>query len=85
MSDVYIPLADLSTPGSPFHAGELAVQARAGVADFANSVGRRSIRTEMPEQHQQFFAERPFMVLRDKLDRRRVTGVDEEMRREPAL
>nr|WKF60205.1 Flavohemoprotein [Paraburkholderia busanensis] len=63
MSDVYIPLADLSTPGSPFHAGELAVQTRAGVADFANSAGRRGIRTEMPEQHRQFFAERPFMVL----------------------
>lgn len=63
MSDVFIPLADFSTPGSPFHAGELAVQARAGVADFANSVGRRSIRAEMPEQHQLFFAERPFMVL----------------------
>ncbi|WCM23017.1 pyridoxamine 5'-phosphate oxidase family protein [Paraburkholderia bryophila] len=63
MSDVFIPLADLSSGGSPFHAGELAVQARAGVVDFANSVGRRSIRTEMPEQHQLFFAERPFMVL----------------------
>ena len=63
MSNVTIPSADVPTPGAPFHAGELTAQARAGVADFANSAGRRGIRAEMPEQHQRFFAERPFMLL----------------------
>lgn len=63
MSDVLMPRVEIPTPGSPFHAGELAVQARAGVVDVADSIGRRGIRTEMPEQHRLFFAQRPFMVL----------------------
>ena len=53
----------VGTPAeSPFHAGEIAVQRRAGVAEEADSIGRRGIRRHMPEQHRQFFAEQPFMV-----------------------
>ena len=46
----------------PFHAAEIAVQQRVGVADEADRSGRRGIRRYMPEQHRQFFAEQPFMV-----------------------
>lgn len=48
---------------APFHAGELAVQTRAGVRDKAEVGGRRSIRRYMPDQHRQFFAQLPFIVL----------------------
>lgn len=47
---------------TPFHAGELAVQQRAGVADIAGSVGPRVIRSYMPEPHREFFSRLPFMV-----------------------
>jgi ferredoxin-NADP reductase/predicted pyridoxine 5'-phosphate oxidase superfamily flavin-nucleotide-binding protein/ferredoxin len=48
---------------SPFHAGELAAQERAGVRERMNVDARRGIRDYMPEQHRRFFAEQPFMVL----------------------
>ncbi|VWB71371.1 pyridoxamine 5'-phosphate oxidase [Burkholderia lata] len=48
---------------APFHAGELAVQQRAGVTDAAGSAGRRGIRRFMPDQHRTFFAQLPFFVL----------------------
>lgn len=48
---------------APFHAGEIAVQTRAGVREKAEIGGRRSIRRYLPEQHRQFFAQLPFIVL----------------------
>ncbi|WP_175917532.1 pyridoxamine 5'-phosphate oxidase family protein [Burkholderia pyrrocinia] len=48
---------------APFHAGELAVQQRAGVTDAAGAAGRRGIRRFMPDQHRTFFAQLPFFVL----------------------
>lgn len=48
---------------APFHAGEIAVQMRAGVREKAEIGGRRSIRRYMPDQHRQFFAQLPFIVL----------------------
>src|ERR1700730_6053912 len=48
---------------SPFHAGELAAQERAGVRERMNVDARRGIRDYMPEQHRLFFAQQPFMVL----------------------
>jgi ferredoxin-NADP reductase/predicted pyridoxine 5'-phosphate oxidase superfamily flavin-nucleotide-binding protein/ferredoxin len=48
---------------SPFHAGELAAQERAGVRERMNVDARRGIRDYMPPQHRLFFAEQPFMVL----------------------
>ncbi|AXK61848.1 pyridoxamine 5'-phosphate oxidase family protein [Burkholderia sp. IDO3] len=51
-------------PGdAPFHAGELAVQQRAGVTEAADAAGRRGIRRFMPEQHRTFFGQLPFFVL----------------------
>lgn len=48
---------------SVFHAGERAIQQRAGVAETSARVGARFIRDAMPEQHQQFFAQLPFVAL----------------------
>ena len=45
---------------SPFHAAELALQQRAGVRAAA-AAAARGIRSAMPEQHRQFFAELPLM------------------------
>jgi predicted pyridoxine 5'-phosphate oxidase superfamily flavin-nucleotide-binding protein len=47
----------------PFHSGELEVQTRAGVRDFAAQSGRLSVRRYMPEQHRKFYEEQPFIVL----------------------
>lgn len=49
--------------GSPFHAGEQAVQAREGVREMVESFGRRMIRSAMPDQHRALFAELPTVVL----------------------
>lgn len=46
-----------------FHAGEMAIQRRAGFGESVVSVGARFIRDAMPEQHQQFFAQLPFAVI----------------------
>ncbi len=48
---------------SPFHAGELAVQQHAGVADAAATAGLRGIRRFMPDQHRTFFTQLPLFVL----------------------
>ncbi|VWC26173.1 pyridoxamine 5'-phosphate oxidase [Burkholderia lata] len=56
-----VPGWELDT--APFHAGELAVQRRAGVTEAAGSAGRRGIRRFMPDQHRTFFAQLPFFVL----------------------
>ncbi|HEY2605587.1 MAG TPA: pyridoxamine 5'-phosphate oxidase family protein, partial [Paraburkholderia sp.] len=58
----FIPLDGWGAEASPFHAGELAVQQRAGVSSQAEAMGRRGIRRYMPEQHRRFFAEQPIMV-----------------------
>ena len=48
---------------SPFHAGELAVQQRAGTLAQSAVTGRRGIRDHMPEQHRQFFSQLPFILV----------------------
>ncbi len=48
---------------SPFHEGELSVQARAGSRDLMAQIGRRAIRPAMPPQHREFFPLLPFVVL----------------------
>ncbi|HYF17083.1 MAG TPA: pyridoxamine 5'-phosphate oxidase family protein [Ramlibacter sp.] len=45
-----------------FHAGEQALQVRAGVAQRLAEVGPRLIRTWMPQQHRDFFAQLPFLL-----------------------
>lgn len=48
---------------SPFHQGEQAVQARLGVRDRVEGIGRRVIRDHLPEQHRQFYAMLPFLLV----------------------
>ena len=46
-----------------FHEGERAVQARVGVRDRIEEIGRRVIRDFMPDQHREFFGLLPFIVV----------------------
>jgi len=48
---------------SPWHAGERALQQRAGSAQALADAGHRIVRAEMPQQHRDFFAQLPFVVL----------------------
>ncbi len=50
-------------PRSPFHAGEIAVQEKVGVAERIAAFGRMAIRDAMPDQHRAFFNQLPFIVL----------------------
>ncbi len=47
---------------NPFHAGEQAVHERLGIRERMVDIGQRVIRTSMPEQHQRFFEQLPFML-----------------------
>lgn len=46
-----------------FHADEIAVQKRLGLAEKVAKYGNYFIRQTMPEQHRSFFAELPFVIL----------------------
>jgi uncharacterized protein len=48
---------------SPFHAGELAIQARLGVHEQMDKQGRRVIREFLPDQHRQFFAQLSYVIV----------------------
>ena len=50
-------------PTSPFHQGELQVQDRMGVRDKIDSFARQAIRDHMPDQHREFYAMLPFVLL----------------------
>ncbi|MBB4169626.1 pyridoxamine 5'-phosphate oxidase family protein [Rhizobium sp. BK538] len=52
-----------STTSSPWHAGEIALQEKAGVAKRMNEVGRRVLRDHLIDQHRQFYPQLPFIVL----------------------
>ncbi|WP_219339657.1 pyridoxamine 5'-phosphate oxidase family protein [Luteimonas salinisoli] len=54
----------MSTALSPshFHAGELAIQRRLGVAERMDAIARKVVRDHMPDQHRTFFAQLPFLV-----------------------
>jgi predicted pyridoxine 5'-phosphate oxidase superfamily flavin-nucleotide-binding protein len=47
----------------PFHDGERAVQERVGVREKMAAVGRRVIRSFMPDHHREFFAQLPFLIV----------------------
>jgi hypothetical protein len=49
--------------GNPFHSGEKAVQARLGVQERMLDVGRRVIRAYLPDQHREFYAQLPFVLV----------------------
>ncbi len=48
---------------SRFHAGEIAVQGRAGSREAVAEAGLRAIREYMPEQHRRFFPQLPFLAV----------------------
>ncbi|MGF1515132.1 MAG: pyridoxamine 5'-phosphate oxidase family protein [Elainellaceae cyanobacterium] len=48
---------------SPFHPGEQAAQTRMGVRDKMETLGRRMIRDYMLDQHQEFYAQLPFLIV----------------------
>jgi len=48
---------------SPFHPGERAIQNRLGVRERVEDGGRRLIRDVLPEEHREFYASLPFLVL----------------------
>jgi predicted pyridoxine 5'-phosphate oxidase superfamily flavin-nucleotide-binding protein len=52
----------MSDRGSPFHAGERAIQEREGVRERIEQVGQKIIRDHLPAQHREFFAQLPFLV-----------------------
>jgi ferredoxin-NADP reductase/predicted pyridoxine 5'-phosphate oxidase superfamily flavin-nucleotide-binding protein len=58
----------MQTP-SPFHAGEVAIQQQLGVADRMAEFGGRVVRDHMPDQHRQFYAQLPFLVVATVDDR----------------
>lgn len=53
---------DMATD-SPFHAGEEALQQRAGVRERIEAMGRRVVRDRMPEQHRELFAKLPMLLV----------------------
>ena len=46
-----------------WHAGEMAIQQKVGVAEKMAAVGQRAVRDFMPDQHRDFFAQIPFIVV----------------------
>jgi hypothetical protein len=52
----------VTAPSSPWHEGERAMQARAGVLERMAMFGSRVMRDHMPEQHRTFFAQLPFLI-----------------------
>ncbi len=55
-------LAAPTPEASPFHAGELALQERAGTRARLEVAGRRIIRDQMPDQHRELFEKLPHMI-----------------------
>lgn len=53
----------METGRDPFHDGERALQARAGMQQRMADIGARVIRDHMPEQHRDFFALLPFLIV----------------------
>jgi len=49
--------------GSPFHAGEIAMQRAAGSYERMREIGARVIRDHMPEQHREFFEQLPTLLV----------------------
>jgi len=49
-------------PRSPFHQGEQIIQQKLGVRTQMENFGRRVIRDHMPEQHQRFYEQLPFLI-----------------------
>lgn len=48
---------------APFHEGEIAIHTRMGVRERIDEIGRRVIRDFLPEQHRDFFAKIPYVIV----------------------
>ncbi|MCZ6503059.1 MAG: pyridoxamine 5'-phosphate oxidase family protein [Gammaproteobacteria bacterium] len=55
-------MTSIKTP-SPFHPGEHEIQERTGVREKMELFGRRVIRDHMPDQHRQFYAQLPYILI----------------------
>ena len=53
----------LQPPSFPWHEGEVALQRRLGVAERMSEIGSRVVRDYMPDQHRDFFAQLPCVVI----------------------
>ncbi len=53
----------MSNGKSPFHRGEKRIQSRLGIHDKMEALGSRVIRDFMPDQHQEFFARLPLLIV----------------------
>lgn len=53
----------MNATATPWHEGERAMQARAGVRERMEAFGARVLRDHMPDQHRDFFAQLPFLVV----------------------
>lgn len=56
-------VTDQDTVPSPFHSGEQELQSRSGKREMMEKFGRRAIRDHLPDQHRDFFAQLPFLVV----------------------
>jgi len=50
-------------PQSPFHRGEREIQSRYSVREQIEGIGQRFIRDYMPDEHRQFYAQLPFLLI----------------------
>ncbi len=53
----------MSEAKSPFHRGEKEIQSRLGIEEKMEGLSRRMIRDDMPEEHQEFFARLPLLIV----------------------
>jgi uncharacterized protein len=58
-----MPLPGWPYGESPYHAGEIAMQERAGVRARAERMGRGGIRNFMPDQHRELFTKLPYLLV----------------------
>jgi uncharacterized protein len=57
------PIEPVAVQESPFHAGEREIQQRLGVRERMEAFGRKVIRPYLPQQHQDFYQQLPFLLL----------------------
>jgi predicted pyridoxine 5'-phosphate oxidase superfamily flavin-nucleotide-binding protein len=55
--------AGVTAEGDAFHVGERELQDEVGLGARMATIGRRAIRDEMPDEHRDFFAQLPFVVV----------------------
>lgn len=56
-------MTDLANQPATWHQGETFIQEKLGVAERMDAVGKRVVRDFMPDQHRDFYAQLPFIVL----------------------